>query len=45
MGDPDNFLFDETLNGLDPEGVKNMRDFMVSLKKEGKAVFLSGSLL
>lgn len=45
MGDPDNFLFDETLNGLDPEGVKNMRDFMVSLKKEGKAVFLSSHIL
>ena len=45
MGDPDNFLFDETLNGLDPEGVKNMRDFMLSLKKEGKAVFLSSHIL
>jgi ABC-2 type transport system ATP-binding protein len=45
MGDPDNFLFDETLNGLDPEGVKNMRDFMLSLRKEGKAVFLSSHIL
>ena len=45
MGDPDNFLFDETLNGLDPEGVKNMRDFMLALKKEGKAVFLSSHIL
>lgn len=45
MGDPDNFLFDETLNGLDPEGVKNMRDFMLSLRKEGKAVLLSSHIL
>ena len=45
IGDPDNFLFDETLNGLDPEGVKNMRDFMLSLKKDGKAVFLSSHIL
>ena len=45
MGDPDNFLFDETLNGLDPEGVKNMRDFMISLRKDGKAVFLSSHIL
>ncbi len=45
IGDPDNYLFDETLNGLDPEGVKNMRDFMLSLKKDGKAVFLSSHIL
>ncbi len=45
IGDPDNFLFDETLNGLDPEGVKSMRDFMLSLKKDNKAVFLSSHIL
>lgn len=45
IGDPDNLLFDETLNGLDPEGVKNMRDFIVSLKKDGKAVLLSSHIL
>lgn len=45
IGDPNNFLFDETLNGLDPEGVRNMREFMLKLKKEGKAVFLSSHIL
>ncbi len=45
IGEPQNFLFDETLNGLDPEGVRNMRDFMLKLKKEGKAVFLSSHIL
>lgn len=45
IGDPQNFLFDETLNGLDPEGVRNMRDFIIKLKKEGKAVFLSSHIL
>ena len=45
IGDPQNFLFDETLNGLDPEGVRNMRDFMVKLKKDGKSVFLSSHIL
>lgn len=45
IGEPQNFLFDETLNGLDPEGVRNMRDFMLQLKKEGKAVFLSSHIL
>ncbi len=45
IGDPQNYLFDETLNGLDPEGVRNMRDFMVQLKREGKSVFLSSHIL
>lgn len=45
IGNPNNFLFDETLNGLDPEGVRNMRDFMLQLKKDGKAVFLSSHIL
>lgn len=45
IGDPQNFLFDETLNGLDPEGVRNMRDFILKLKKDGKAVFLSSHIL
>lgn len=45
IGDPQNFLFDETLNGLDPEGVRNMRDFMLKLKKDGKSVFLSSHIL
>lgn len=45
IGDPQNFLFDETLNGLDPEGVRNMRDFILKLKKDGKAVLLSSHIL
>lgn len=45
LADPSNVLFDETLNGLDPEGVKNMRTFMTDLKKQGKAVFLSSHIL
>jgi len=45
IGDPNNYLFDETLNGLDPQGVKDVRDLMLSLKKEGKCVFLSSHIL
>lgn len=45
LGDPKNYLFDETLNGLDPEGVKSMRKFMLQLKKDGKSVFLSSHIL
>jgi ABC-2 type transport system ATP-binding protein len=45
MGNPDNFLFDETLNGLDPQGVKEVRDFIIDLKKQGKSILLSSHIL
>lgn len=45
IGDPQNYLFDETLNGLDPEGVRYMRTFILDLKKKGKSVFLSSHIL
>lgn len=45
IGDPKNLLFDETLNGLDPEGVMFVRNLMLQLKKEGKAILLSSHIL
>ncbi len=45
LPDPRNILLDETLNGLDPEGVRDMRLLMLDLKKQGKAVFLSSHIL
>ena len=45
LSDPKNILFDETLNGLDPEGVRNIRNLMLEQKKQGKAVFLSSHIL
>jgi len=45
IGNPDNYLFDETLNGLDPQGVKDVRDLMIELKNSGKSVFLSSHIL
>ncbi|EQD48427.1 ABC transporter ATP-binding protein [mine drainage metagenome] len=45
ISDPKNILFDETLNGLDPEGVRSMRMLMLDLKKQGKSVFLSSHIL
>lgn len=45
IGDPKNILFDETLNGLDPEGVMFVRNLMLKLKKEGKAILLSSHIL
>jgi ABC-type multidrug transport system, ATPase component len=45
LGDPRNMLFDETLNGLDPEGVVFVRNLIMAQKKKGKAVLLSSHIL
>lgn len=45
ISNPKNYLFDETLNGLDPEGINYLRKLMVKLRDEGKAVFLSSHIL
>ena len=45
LGDPQNVLFDETLNGLDPEGVVFVRKLMFDMRKAGKAVLLSSHIL
>lgn len=45
QADPRNYLFDETLSGLDPEGVKDVRDFILDQKSQGKSVFLSSHIL
>ncbi|MCL5803355.1 MAG: ABC transporter ATP-binding protein [Thermoplasmataceae archaeon] len=45
IGDPQNVMFDETLNGLDPEGVLFVRNLMMTLKKRGKAILLSSHIL
>ncbi len=45
LGNPQNVLFDETLNGLDPEGVLFVRKLILNLKSEGKAILLSSHIL
>jgi ABC-2 type transport system ATP-binding protein len=45
LGDPGVLLFDEPVNGLDPEGIKWIRDFFRSLAKEGRTVFVSSHLM
>lgn len=45
IGDPQNILFDETLNGLDPEGVLFVRKMITKLRDEGKAILLSSHIL
>jgi ABC-2 type transport system ATP-binding protein len=45
LPDPKNYLFDEILNGLDPEGIRFIRALMIDLKRRGKAVLLSSHIL
>ncbi|WP_106399698.1 ATP-binding cassette domain-containing protein [Actinocorallia populi] len=45
LGDPPVLLFDEPVNGLDPDGVRWVRQLMRSLAAEGRTVFLSSHLM
>ena len=38
-------MFDEPVNGLDPEGIRWIRDFFRSLANEGRTVFVSSHLM
>lgn len=44
LGDPPVLLFDEPLNGLDPEGVLWLRRLMQDLASQGRTVFVSSHL-
>ena len=45
LGDPPVLMFDEPVNGLDPEGIRWIRGFMRSLAAEGRAVVVSSHLM
>jgi ABC-2 type transport system ATP-binding protein len=45
LGDPGIVLFDEPVNGLDPEGILWIRTLMRSLAAEGRTVFVSSHLM
>jgi ABC-2 type transport system ATP-binding protein len=45
LGDPPLLMFDEPINGLDPEGIRWFRSVMKSLAGEGRAVFVSSHLM
>ena len=45
LGDPQVLLFDEPVNGLDPEGIAWIRTFLQSLAAQGRTVFVSSHLL
>ena len=45
LGDPAILMFDEPVNGLDPEGILWIRTLMRSLAAEGRTVFVSSHLM
>ena len=45
LPDPDILILDEPANGLDPEGIKDLRDLLKGLANAGKGIFLSSHLL
>src|ERR1700683_1521446 len=45
LGDPQLLILDEPMNGLDPGGMLDMRDMIMSLVAEGRTVVLSSHLL
>src|SRR5439155_19028629 len=45
LGDPAVLLFDEPVNGLDPEGIIWIREFMHSVASRGRTVFVSSHLM
>ncbi|MBZ4320719.1 ABC transporter ATP-binding protein [Streptomyces huiliensis] len=45
LGDPQVLLFDEPVNGLDPEGILWVRNLMKRLAAEGRTVFVSSHLM
>ncbi|MGP4099114.1 ABC transporter ATP-binding protein [Nonomuraea sp. KM90] len=45
LGDPEILLFDEPVNGLDPDGILWIRTLMRKLAAEGRTVFVSSHLM
>jgi ABC-2 type transport system ATP-binding protein len=45
LGDPPVLMFDEPVNGLDPEGVHWIRELLKALAAEGRTVFVSSHLM
>ncbi|MCL2395681.1 MAG: ATP-binding cassette domain-containing protein [Acidimicrobiaceae bacterium] len=45
LGDPGVLIFDEPVNGLDPEGIVWVRQLMQALAREGRTIFVSSHLM
>jgi len=45
LNNPDLMIFDEPTNGLDPQGIADMRKLIIDLAKEGKTILIASHLL
>lgn len=45
LGDPDVLVFDEPTNGLDPEGIADIRSLILQLRASGKTIIMASHLL
>ena len=45
LGDPQALVLDEPANGLDPQGIRWLRDFLRSMASEGRTVLVSSHVL
>jgi ABC-2 type transport system ATP-binding protein len=45
LGDPATLILDEPVNGLDPEGIKWIRDLLRYLAGQGRTIFISSHLM
>ncbi|MGW6460069.1 ABC transporter ATP-binding protein [Streptomyces sp. NPDC055078] len=45
LGDPEILMFDEPVNGLDPEGIHWIRNLMKQLASQGRTIFVSSHLM
>ena len=45
LGDPEVLILDEPANGLDPQGIRWLRDFLRSMAAEGRTVLVSSHVL
>src|SRR6201992_780979 len=45
LADPETLILDEPVNGLDPDGIRWIRNLLKALADEGRTVFLSSHLM
>ena len=45
LGNPDLLILDEPINGLDPEGIREVRQLFLELNRQGKTLIISSHIL
>ena len=45
LGNPDLLILDEPINGLDPEGIREVRQLLQGLNEQGKTLIISSHIL